>query len=243
MTAIPSRHLATALRLSPRELIALIGGGGKSTLLFQLARSLQGSTIVTTTTKMGEFQTGGFEVFDAQDFESLRLQKRHEPVFIRHGVRNNKSIGVRPEFCDEWFEDESICDNLLVEADGARHRPFKAPANFEPVFPLLTTVVLSVIGADALGRVIADQCHRPLRVAAVAGCSPYERLTPQRAATVLTAPNGAMKGSPEAARKVVVITKVPAHDDDPLTASLVAELQASLAGAIEVVSVEYEQLG
>lgn len=243
MTSIPSRHLASALRLGSRELIALVGGGGKSTLLFQLARSLRGSTIVTTTTKMGEFQTGGFEVFDAQDVENMYLQRRNEPVFVRHGVRNHKSVGVPPEICDQWFEDASICDHLLVEADGARHRPFKAPANFEPVLPRLTTVVLSVIGADALGRVIADQCHRPLRVAAIAGCSPYERLTPQRAATVLTAPNGAMKGSPAEARKVVVITKVPQHNDDPLTAALVAELQASLSGAIEVISVEYEQLG
>ncbi|MEC6988313.1 MAG: hypothetical protein VXW98_05745, partial [Actinomycetota bacterium] len=58
MIPIPSKRLASALNLKERELLALVGGGGKSTLLFQLARSLDRRTIVTTTTKMGERQTG-----------------------------------------------------------------------------------------------------------------------------------------------------------------------------------------
>ncbi len=243
MTPIPSSHLANALQLNSRELISLVGGGGKSTLLFQLARTLQGSTIATTTTKMGENQTGGLTVVDGRRFDVLHHRHKQDPVFVRQTVRNQKSIGVQPELCDDWFGDVSMCDNIVVEADGARHRPFKAPANFEPVFPARTTLVLAVIGADALGRVIADQCHRPLRVAAIAGCSPYERLTPQRAAAVLTSPSGSMKGSPEESRKVVVITKVPHDDDDILTARLVAELQAELSATVEVVSIEYEHLG
>ncbi len=243
MTSIPSSHLASALRLTRRELISLVGGGGKSTLLFQLARHIAGSTIVTTTTKMGEFQTGGLRIIQGPYFDGLQQRSRNEPVFVRQAVRDRKSLGIQPSLCDEWFTDTSLCDTIVVEADGARHRPFKAPANFEPVFPSQTTLVLAVIGADALGRVIADQCHRPLRVAAVAGCSPYERLTPQRAATVLTAPDGSTKGCPGHARKVVVITKVPHENEDPLTAGLVAELEGELAGRIEVISIEYEHLG
>ena len=243
MTPISSSHLANALQLNSRELISLVGGGGKSTLLFQLARTLQGSTIATTTTKMGENQTGGLTVIEGPTFDALHYRRKQEPVFVRQTVRNRKSIGVQPEMCDDWFGDASLCDNIVVEADGARHRPFKAPANFEPIFPAQTTLVLAVIGADALGRVIADQCHRPLRVAAVAACSPYERLTPQRAAVVLTSPDGSMKGSPEESRKVVVITKVPHEEDDLLTASLVAELQAELSATVEVVSIEFEHIG
>lgn len=243
MTPIPSSRLANALHLHSRELISLVGGGGKSTLLFQLARNLGGSTIATTTTKMGEFQTGGLDVVEGPDADRLQQRDRNAPVFVRRRVLKGKSIGVTAEQCDHWFADLALCDNIVVEADGARHRPFKAPANFEPVLPTRTSLVLSVIGADALGRVIADQCHRPLRVAAIAGCGPYERLTPQRAAVVLTSPDGPAKGSPATARRVVVITKVPHEQDDPLTAELVAELEVELASAIDVVSIEFERVG
>jgi len=143
MTPISSSHLANALQLNSRELISLVGGGGKSTLLFQLARTLQGSTIATTTTKMGENQTGGLTVIEGPTFDALHYRRKQEPVFVRQTVRNRKSIGVQPEMCDEWFGNVSLCDNIVVEADGARHRPFKAPANFEPVFPAQTTLVLT----------------------------------------------------------------------------------------------------
>ena len=242
MPPIPSKRLATALNLEQRELLALVGGGGKSTLLFKLAQSLNRRTIVTTTTKMGERQTGNLEVIEAPFTEPLELWSGTSPVFVRSGVRDRKTIGVHPSLCDDWFSDHSLCDVVLVEADGARRRPFKAPANFEPMFPDQTTTALAVIGADALGRVIADQCHRPLRVAAVADCSPYERLTPARAATVLTSPNGSFSGCPTKARKVVVITKVPSEKNDPITFDLVEELVDNLTLSYEVVSIEFEHV-
>ena len=243
MIPIPSSHLARSLRLGTRELISLVGGGGKSTLLFQIARSAPGSTIATTTTKMGERQSGGFSIIEGPDFCGLLERSRNEPVFVRQSVKNGKSLGVSSDQCDRWYADTSLCDYLVVEADGARHRPFKAPANFEPVVPSSTTVLLSVIGADALGRVIADQCHRPLRVAAVAGCSPYERLTPRRAAAVLTSPSGPLKNAPQYARRIAVVTKVPSERDDPTTSGLVSELCNELAGDLEIILVEHEQLG
>lgn len=118
------------------------------------------------------------------------------------------------------------------------HAPFKAPAPHEPVIPSRTTLAISVIGSDALGRVIADQCQRPMRVAALAGCSPYERLEPERAARVLRHERGGAKGVPPNARHVVMVTKVPTPDDDPLTAHLVDEFMASLIPHIEVIAIE-----
>ena len=72
-------------------------------------------------------------------------------------------------------------------------------------------------------RVIGDQCHRPLRVAALAGCRPYERLTPDRAATVLLHERGFLASVPPASRLAVIITKV-----DDTTAQAVADLVAAL---------------
>jgi molybdenum cofactor cytidylyltransferase len=235
MVAIPLNHLAVSLRLSQRELIAIVGGGGKTTTLFALGRQLPGKVILTTTTKMGADQVGRFNALEGPSPDTLRDALGRGSVLVRSRVDGHKAIGVTPELCDEWFADDTLVDHVVVEADGARKRPFKAPRALEPVVPGATTTVLACIGADALGRVIADQCHRPLRVASVAGCSPYERLTPDRAAIVLLSERGSRKAVPEFARFVVVVTKVERTNQVHVDG-----LVAAIAGQAEVVSVEYD---
>jgi molybdenum cofactor cytidylyltransferase len=235
VVAIPLNHLAVSLRLSERELIAIVGGGGKTTTLFALGRQLPGRVILTTTTKMGAEQSGRFQTLEAPSHDTLGDALRLGAVLVRSRVDGHKAVGVLPELCDSWFDDAKLVDHVIVEADGARKRPFKAPRALEPVIPSATTTVLACIGADALGRVIADQCHRPLRVASVAGCSPYERLTPARAATVLLSERGSRKAAPQSARFVVIVTKV-----EPANQAPVDGLVAAIAGRAEVISVEYD---
>lgn len=211
--------LATALDLGANELVSIVGGGGKTTVLYALADQLRGRIVVTTTTKMHAGQTGGHTVLVGPTTGELRAAFDRDRIVVAwQKMDAGKAVGVAPGLADEWF---GHADHVLVEADGSRMRPFKAPAPHEPVIPSRSTVVLSVIGADAIGRVIEDQCHRPLRVAALAGCSSYERLTPERAARVLLHPDGGAKEVPPGARRSVVITKV-----DDTNVALVEELVA-----------------
>ncbi len=221
--------LAATIGLGPRELITIVGGGGKTTTLFSLGAQLHGRRVITTTTKMGRERTEGFPVlFAPVDDDVRRALGADGAVIAWKADGGHKAIGVSPEQCDAWFD---LADHVIVEADGAAGHPFKAPRPFEPVVPSRTTTLVACIGASALGRVIADQCHRPLRVAAVAGCSPYERLTPARAARVLLDRRGSRKDCPETARFVVAIHRV-----DEASASSAVELTERIGAAAAVVS-------
>jgi len=208
---------AAALSPGSHELIALVGGGGKSTLLFALGRALRGEVVLTTTTKMGDKQTDGLvPLVGPTDLELAEALARHGRVLVRdrtepgHGRRHGKAVGPSAATVDRWFD---LADHLVVEADGSRQLPFKAPAEHEPVLATKATIVVAVIGADAIGRCIGDQCFRPLRVAAIAGCGPYERLTPERAAKVLISGRGSRKDVKADCRFVVAITKVAAANE------------------------------
>ncbi len=224
---IPVEAVAEALGCGSHEHVALVGGGGKTTLLHALGLQLSGRRILTTTTKMGADQHRGHRVLLAPTDADIAAVEDIAVVFAR--TQGSKAFGVAPTNCDRWF---GLVDHVIVEADGARHRPFKAPRPFEPIVPQTCTLLVSVIGADALGRVIADQCHRPLRVAALAGCSPYVRLTPEAAATVILHERGARREQPASARLAVVVTKV-----DDATTQLAADLVAALARAEPAVTV------
>lgn len=223
MEMTPVRDLAGPLALGPHEHVSVVGGGGKTTVVHSLGAALTGTRVLTCTTKMGHDQHRGRPVLLAPGDDELRAAAVDGPVVVWRSIDGQKAIGVAPEDCDRWF---GLVDHVVVEADGSRRRPFKAPAEYEPVVPGSTTVLISVVGADAMGRVIADRCHRPMRVAALADCSPYERLSPDGAARVLLHERGARKELPEGARFVVVVSRV-----DDVHAGFAAELVERLWAA------------
>ncbi len=203
---IDENHLAGALGVGRREVISLVGGGGKTSTLFALGRTLPGGAALTTTTKMGVDRTGDLVVMHSPTDDQLRAATgAGQTSLVWAASADGRAMGFPPSVVDRWA---GFVDQIVVEADGSRGLPFKAPASFEPVIPGRTSLLVNHLGATALGHVIADVCFRPDRVATVAGCGTWTRLTPERAATVLTAPRGGRKGMPALARQVVVATGV-----------------------------------
>lgn len=199
-------QLADALDLGPHEIISLVGGGGKTTAMFALGRQLGGTVVLSTTTKMHSGHTNDYPVLlSPGDEELTKALATNRAVLVWRDIDGGKALGVQPQLCDRW---SGLADYVVVEADGARRKPLTAPGPFEPVVPETTTLLVACVGANAFGRVIADQCHRPLRVAALAGCSPYQRLTPERLAKVLLSERGLRKGRPDAARFATILTRV-----------------------------------
>ena len=215
-------RLADALGVKPGEVVALVGGGGKSTAMFRLAREVAepGGCVITTTTT---------HIFGAQAALApgrvLAAQATRERVAAalavhRHALivgptdpATNRAGGVSLELFSAlraWFPDTCIVN----EADGSRARPFKAPAAHEPVIPLETTLVIPVVGADVFGKPLGDDhVHRPELVAALSGVPLGAPVTPEIVARVLAHPEGGRKGVPPGARVVVLINKVETPAD------------------------------
>jgi probable selenium-dependent hydroxylase accessory protein YqeC len=220
--------LTDALRMTADEAVALVGGGGKTTAMFRLAREAVeagGRAITTTTTRIFGAQIAlapahipAAEVRRERVSAALALH-RHVLVIGETDAGSGKAEGIPLELFARlraWFPD--AC--LLNEADGSRMRPFKAPADYEPVIPAETTLVVVVVGADVLGRSLdAEHVHRPELVAALCGAPLGTPITPAIVARVLADPRGGRKGVPAGARVVVLINKVeglrdrgPAHE-------------------------------
>mgnify|MGYP000624670432 CR=1 FL=1 len=226
-------NLASALRVEQGELISLVGGGGKTTTLFTLGEQLAGTTVLTTTTKMGAEQSSDYPALIDPTDQQLRTRlDEAQRALVWKAADDRRAIGVSGETCDRWF---TIADNVVVEADGSRKRPFKAPAAHEPVIPVTTTLLVACIGASAFGRPIADSCHRPDLVAALAGCSVHDLLTPERAASVLLHANGSRKDKPPEARFVVALHRFRETDADlPVALATALDGNADLVAIREV---------
>ncbi len=196
--------------------IAVVGAGGKSTTTFSVAFALAAQgfrVVVSTTTKMGHDQTGGLAATSPnQQAVAKALVGPGVCLVVEHpNAGSPKVVGPPVNWFDELAE-SGLVDAIVLEADGARRRNAKAPGPHEPVLPSSTTHVLAILGADALDRVIEDQGHRPMRIAAAAGCGPYDRLTAERASRLMTSDIGGRKGVTETMGFCAVVTKVAADN-------------------------------
>lgn len=220
---LAAQDLAAGLALRDRELISIVGGGGKTTTLFELGRQLPRRTVLTTTTKMGSDRTEDCHVvIDPTDAALGAALDAHNTVLTWKATGPKRADGFAPERCDHWFE-TGIADNLVVEADGSKRRPFKAPLSYEPVIPTGTTLVLACIGMTAIGAPIEQGCFRAETVAGLIGASVGDELSADMAALVLLDNAGSMKSVPATARFVVLahqVTDDNRNDFDALVAAL-----------------------
>lgn len=169
---------------------AFVGGGGKSSAIAQMARelSMQGMPVIVTTTTHMQLPARFYHPADTAGIAAALA--RGEIVTAGRQTGERRLSGGSAQ---ELAALRALCGALLIEADGAHMRPFKAPEDWEPVLPLAPDLVVGVAGATALYAPIAD-CHRPHRVAAICEKERAQRLTPADMARVLQSPQGQRKG-------------------------------------------------
>ena len=229
------------LNLTKRDVVALTGGGGKSSIMYALADKLSQSgakVLITTTTKLSLPVHGAVHRLIVSDEQGIQEQlkqgvKPREIVALGSGVRDGKLLGLSPELIDKLAE-KPIADYILVEADGAARLPFKAPDTHEPVIPRSATVVFNIVGLDALEVPLNEKyCHRPSLVASICGLPEGARLDAQAIADVMLSYDGGRKNVPREAQWLPVINKLDSEEDMP-SAIMIARALVK-AGADEVV--------
>jgi molybdenum cofactor cytidylyltransferase len=143
-----------------------------------------------------------------EPLHELLAQHQHVLVAGSLSVEEYKVSGLPIGLVDRIASDPFV-DAVIVEADGSRRLPFKAPAEYEPVVSNSTTIVVPMVGMDVCGHPLtAEYVHRPNLVAGLAGAAFRDPVTPAMIATVLAHPDGGGKGAPTGARLVPFLNKV-----------------------------------
>ena len=171
------------------HVVSLVGGGGKTTLMYCLAEASSGRglrTAVMTTTKMG--RSGAYCRSMAA---CLNCWSAGEYAVCGERLNERRLVAPEPAFLAQLLKQ---ADALFIEADGARRLPCKAPAAHEPVILPQTDTVIAVMGLDALGQPVGEICLRAQIVQALLGCGPEHRLTQEDMVTLLLSEQGSRKG-------------------------------------------------
>jgi molybdenum cofactor cytidylyltransferase len=211
-------ELTKALRISPGQIAAFVGAGGKSSSIRRLIEELTPKTpvLITTTTKLALGQT------DLAAHHIILRSKKDVSLFPAL-LQEQSSVLVTGERWPEESKWTAPPEDLLavllplaassgavvlIEADGARGRSLKAPAEHEPVIPPFVDLVVPVMGLDSIGTELeGDFVYRPESIRALLGIQKDPIIQAADVAGILAHANGALKSVPASAQVRVILNK------------------------------------
>lgn len=210
-------------------IVSIVGGGGKTSLLYALTNALatQGQTVLaTTTTKMLRPPPGSCEsIVLADDPGQLQPVSGGSQFSARPPSPeqdSSKVYGYQPGEVDELYR-RGIADWIVVEADGAAGRPLKAPAAHEPVIPALSGIVIAILGLGCVGKAFTgDTAFRLEQMTEVTGLLPGTEITPAAIATLACHPLGMFKNTPATAKRILFANQVDLPGAEDAGAALAA---------------------
>jgi len=199
------------------RVVAVVGAGGKTSLMFFLAREWRnrGCTVITTTTTRIRYPSPHQSpevVLPAGEKGWRAIRQKlglHGHVTVAEHLPSSggKLAGPEPAVLRRLLDRTGV-DHLIIEADGARGLSLKAPGPREPVVPPWTDLFISLAGLDIIGRPLdGEYVFRPELVAARTGLVPGALLTPAAIASLALHPRGMLKGCPPGARSCIFLNK------------------------------------
>ena len=137
-------------------MIAVVGSGGKTTLIKNLAARYrsEGKTVLVTTTTHMFIEEDTLLTDDA----AVIIGALRERGYVMAGIPEGIKIRALSK---ETFD--GVCshaDVVLVEADGSKHLPIKYPNAGEPAIPGVVDHIIVVWGPHGLGKPAREVCHR-----------------------------------------------------------------------------------
>lgn len=203
--------LLTALRAEGR-LSCFVGAGGKKTTMYTLADRLD-QAVVTATVRIPIFDDEVADVRVTTAPEAAIRESQHWPLgLVPAQEGEDRYRGYDPAIVTDMAEMHEGA--ILVKADGARMRRFKAPGSHEPQLPTAAETVVPIVSAHVVGKPLDDRLvHRVERVATLADVEPGSDITPAVIADVLTHTEGGSKDVPAGATIVPLVNMVDTQED------------------------------
>lgn len=139
---------------------------------------------------------------------------RHLTVGRKIDPVTGKVLGISTEQVSSLTR---IADHVIIEADGAAGRPIKAPGSHEPVIPNSASLVIPVIGLDALSRAANSiNVFRLENFLKITYSLPGEKIKPHHIGLLAKHPEGLLRNVPASSTVKVFLNKIDCIDDHGL---------------------------
>ncbi|QLG47447.1 selenium cofactor biosynthesis protein YqeC [Natrinema halophilum] len=197
--------------------VAVVGAGGKKTTLYALAekaaREEDRRVVVTATVRIPPFDRNVTRVHVTADPIPAIKRTSDWPVGVVPGRDGEERYGGYDPGDVDRIASAEVADLVLVKADGARTREFKAPGTDEPQLPRRVDTVIPIASVRAVGKPLSSEyVHRPEHVSAITGRKRGDPVQAIDVARVLASERGGLTDVPDDATVVPLLNKVDDED-------------------------------
>lgn len=232
-------RIRESLRIDRSAQIAFVGAGGKTTAIFQLARQFSPPVIVTASTHLGSWQLGmADEHYIVRQISDIRQFEYKLPakVILVTGPED-KDQRMKGLTGESLFQLHQIAKAnripMLIEADGSRQKPLKAPADHEPVVPTYVDLVVVVAGLVGLGKPLGPAAfHRTELYSALAGISIGDMVSVESIVKVLQSHQGGLQNIPDKVPRWLLLNQADDFTRQAAAARIAEQLKFTYAGVL-----------
>lgn len=213
------------------KVVSVVGGGGKTTVIRTMLRECMETCaeripcVVSTTTHIQKINGGCFLGEPSMKMFRRKLSD-YGAVWMGKEMQEGKLASFPEEFLEEICREPVL---LLLEADGAKHFPVKAPAEHEPVICEKTDIVLNVYGMSAVGRKIKDVCFRIREVEKILGKTVEDILCPEDVVTLAVSQYAGRKCVTDEMEYQVVLNQADTEEQKQMAMQLAEEIEKKLS--------------
>lgn len=217
--------LEAILKLHRYRRLALVGAGGKTTLINRLVEALRKDKkiLVTSTTKFLRPEETMVDFIDDHYQEDYDLQvPKEKGIYLLGQARtvDNRILGLQPEQIEALW---SSFDLAIIECDYSMGRPLKGFREREPLIPDHADMTIGVLDIQALGLPIrAENIHHLDRFLSLTGGVLHSVVTLNHLVRIVEDEEGLFRKAQ--GKKVLFINKVEKDVDRTLAIRLTQQL-------------------
>jgi len=230
--------LSKALRLSKTPRVAFVGAGGKTSALSILAQELPKPLVVSTTTHLGIWQTGFADqhiiLCEEIDWEIIEKNLSTGIILITQKPVGDRLSGLSVSQINKVFD---LCEShqlpLLLECDGSRQLPLKAPGSNEPPIPEFVETVVVVAGLAGLGKSLDEYTVFNPDIFSRLGNLPIgEDISVGAIENVIGHKQGGLKNIPNNANRILLLNQADTPSLQIQAGKIAKKLQSSFSSVI-----------
>lgn len=218
-------NLSSHLIKKMPQRIGIVGSGGKTTLIRQLAKELRdkASVLISSTVCMERIPETELDVIDYEYRFDYHWQNPAKGIYLMaYEINPNNSLRGLPSPCLQSLS--QAFDVTLIEGDESRQRPLKAWRFDEPKLPEDVDLTIGILDITALGQTISAKTIHNLDVYCdLTGDEVGDVITRQDLLEVILHPQQMFRQI--SSKTVLFINKV----EDPLTKNLAKSLAQDIA--------------
>lgn len=242
--------LRQLLELNKGIAIALVGAGGKTSFMSYLAHHLPAPIVCTTSTKLAAEEAHLFDrhiVLEEGDMVLPEFPENKNAILLTGVPLEVEAIeklsGLTEEqllLLNQFCKAKQI--PLIIEADGSKRRPLKAPEAWEPVIPDFANLVITVVGLAGLMKPLNEEnVFRSQIFSELTGLESGQVVDLDSILRFLKHPMGGQKGIPDQAKHFVLFNLAGCAHSELIDKNLIETELCGFFDSIYSIELDFSQ--